>query len=283
MKKILVPTDFSENAGQAVEFAAVIAQAWSASLTLLSVYTPAVSRYNIISPLLVDEIVQAKSEIQEKLQLTTGTIKEIYPGVQHHTYIGTGEIVEEILRVAKAEETDLIVMGTKGASSIEKVLLGSNAADIIEKAECPVLVVPFTTEIKVPKKIVFATDYVHSDIEDARLLTSMAQVFDATITIVHITKNEEGTDEELKLIEKFASDVRGATNFQRINFEILSDNTVIMGLDTILENAGADLIALSTRKRNVFEKLYNPSLTKKFAQYTRIPLLAFKAKTDLRK
>jgi nucleotide-binding universal stress UspA family protein len=280
MKKILVPTDFSENAGQALEFAAVIAQAWKASLTLLSVYTPAVSRYNVISPLLVDEIAQAKTEILEKLQITANTVQEIYPDVKHYNIIGVGGTVEEILSVARTEATDLIVMGTQGASSVEKVLLGSNAAEIIEKAECPVLVVPSTTKIKVPKKIIFATDYVHSDIEGARLLASMAQVFDATITLVHITRNEEETEEELKMIEKFTADVKAATNFEHINFEVLSDNTVMMGLDTILENPGADLIALSTRRRNIFEKLYNPSLTKKFAQYTRIPLLAFKIHKD---
>ena len=97
MKNILVPTDFSENAGQAVEFAAVIARSWNATITLLSVYTPVVSRYNMISPLLVDEIAQARKEIHEKLQLTVGTIKEMYPEVTCHTAIGTGETVEGIL------------------------------------------------------------------------------------------------------------------------------------------------------------------------------------------
>ena len=277
MKNILVPTDFSENAGQAVEFAAVIAEAWNATMTLLSVYTPVVSRYNVISPLLVDEIAEAKKEIQEKLELTSSTIREIYPGVTHHTLVGVGETVEGILEAAKAGKSDLIVMGTQGANSIEKVLLGSNAADVIEKAECPVLVVPGTAEIRVPKRIIFATDYASTDIEGARLLTSMAQAFEATITFVHITKNEEDTEEELKAIDKFTEEIKTATNYPHINSKILSDNTVFMGLDTILENAGTDLMALSTRRRNLFEKFYNPSLTKKLAQYTHIPLLAFKA------
>jgi nucleotide-binding universal stress UspA family protein len=283
MKNILVPTDFSENAGKAVEFAAVIAGSWNATLTLLSVYTPAVSRYNMISPLLVDEIAQAKKEILEKLQLTAGTVKEVYPGVTCHTTVGTGETVEGILEAVDAVKADLIIMGTQGASSIEKVLLGSNAADIIEKAECPVLVVPGGTEIHMPKNIVFATDYAYSDIEGARLLTSMARVFEATITFVHVTKNEEDIDDELKVIEKFTEEIKSATAYPNINFKILSDNTVFMGLDSIVENAATDLMALSTRRRSLFEKLYNPSLTKKLAQYTQIPLLAFKTHGDQRK
>lgn len=276
MKNILVPTDFSENAAQAVEFAAIIARSWDATITLLSIYTPAVSRYNVISPLLGDEIAQAKKEINEKLKLTINTVKEVFPEVTCQTVVGTGETVAGILDAVNTVKADLIVMGTKGASSIEKVLLGSNAADIIEKAECPVLVVPSGTEIRVPKEIIFATDYAYSDVDGARLLTSMARVFEANITFVHVTKHEEDIDDELKVIEKFTEEIKSATAYQNIKFKILSDNTVFMGLDSIVENAGTDLIALSTRRRSLFEKLYNPSLTKKLAQYTQIPLLAFK-------
>lgn len=280
MKNILVPTDFSRNAHHAVEFAAVIATSWDATITLLSVYTPVVSRYNVISPLLVDEIAQAKTEIHEKLHQTVETIKEMYPEASCRTAVGTGETVEGILDAVGTVNADLIIMGTQGASSIEKVLLGSNAADIIEKAECPVLVVPGGTEIRVPKKIVFATDYAHSDIEGARLLTSIAQVFGATVTFVHVTRHEEETEDDLKVIQKFTDEIKSATAYQNIDFKILSDNTVFMGLDTIVENTGIDLMALSTRRRSLFEKLYNPSLTKKLAQYTQIPLLAFKAQKE---
>lgn len=275
MKSILVPTDFSENAANAIEYAAVIAQACQSTIRLITVYTPAVSRYNVIRPLLAEEVAQAKIELHEKLQLTAKTVKDLYPDVPCQVYVGTGEVVEEILNAAK--EADIIIMGTQGASSIEKVLLGSNAAEIIEKADCPVLVIPASAACKIPKKILFATDYAYGDIEGAKLLTSMGRYFDATITFVHITTQEEDTEEEEKLIEKFTAEIRQATNYTNINSKILSDNTVIMGLDTILQNSGADMMALSTRRRNLFEKLYNPSLTKKLAHYTRIPLLAFKA------
>lgn len=277
MKNILVPTDFSEIASKAVEYAAVIAQACKATITLFNVYAPAVSRHSVISPLIADEMAQTKIESQEKLRLTANTIKDLYPEVPCHVSVGIGETVEEILNASKNNKSDMIIMGTQGASSIEKVLFGSNASEIIEKADCPVLVIPANTPCQIPKKILFATDYAYGDIESARLLASLAPFFDATITFLHITTREEDMEDEQKHIEKFTNEIRMATNYSSINSKILSDNTVIMGLDTILQNSGADIIALSTRRRNVFEKLYNPSLTKKFARYTTIPLLAFKA------
>ncbi len=277
MKSILVPTDFSENAGNAIEYAAVIAKAWNGSLTLMNVYTPSVSRYSVISPLITEEVALARSEAQNKLGLTAKTLKEMYPDVTCEVYVGVGETVDEILLASEEKEIDIIVMGTKGASSIEKVLLGSNAAKIIEKASCPVLVIPSDAPCHIPKKILFATDYAYSDIEGARLLTTLARSFNAMITFVHITTNEEDIDDEQKLIEKFTSEIKRATDYENINSKIVADNTVMMGMDSIIQESGADIVALSTRKRNLFEKLYNPSLTKKLAHYTHTPLLAFKA------
>jgi nucleotide-binding universal stress UspA family protein len=277
MKQILCPTDFSENSSNAVEYAAVIAQACNASMTLLNVYTPAVSRYSVISPLIAEEVSESKMELQRKLQLTANTLSKVYPDVKYEVVVGIGEVVEEILFFEKNTKPDMIIMGTHGASSIEKFLLGSNAAAIIEKAGCPVLVIPAKASCQIPKKILFATDYAYNDIEGANLLTSLAELFGATITFIHITTQEDNLEDEEELIEKFADEIRIATNYPNINSRIFSDNTVIMGLDTIIQNSGADIIALSTRKRNILEKLYNPSMTKKLAQYTHIPLLAFKA------
>ena len=217
MKNILVPTDFSENSGSAVEYAAVIAQACKSSITLMSVYTPAVSRYNAISSLLGEEVAEASNELKKKLLVTVNTIKELYPDVPCQVFVGVGEIVDEILLAAKNKRSDIIIMGTQGASSIEKVLLGSNAADVIEKAACPVLVIPAGTQCIIPKKILFATDYAYSDIEGAKMLASMAQFFGATITFVHITKEEEDLEDEEKLIEKFTKEIKIATDYPHIN------------------------------------------------------------------
>jgi nucleotide-binding universal stress UspA family protein len=277
MKNILVPTDFSENADNAVEYAAVVAQACNATITLLNVYTPVVSRYNVISALVADEVAQAKTEVKEKLQITADTLRSQYPGVTCRVTVELGEIADVILNAVKANNTDMIIMGTQGASSLEKILLGTNASEIVEKADCPVLVVPANTICRIPKKFVYATDYAYSDIEGAHILADIARVFDATITFMHITTKDEDVDDELLLMKKFTTDIKAATDYQKITSKILSDNTVIMGLDTIIRDEGADLMAVSTRRRNLFEKLYNPSITKKLAHYTSIPLLAFKA------
>lgn len=277
MKNILVPTDFSENAARAVEYAAVVAHATHAKITLFNVYTPMVSRYNVISALVADEAAQAKIDLKRKLDIVAKTLLEQFPTVSCEVSVGLGEPISEILNAAKAMNTDIIIMGTQGASNLEKLLLGSNAAKIVEKAACPVLVVPPGTTSRIPKKIVYATDYAYSDIDAARFLTSIAKQLDATITFLHITTPEEKIDDELALVQKFTAEIKAATDYQRITSKIISDNTVIMGLDKLAQEDDVDLLAVSTRRRSIFEKLYNPSITKKLVSYTTLPLLAFKA------
>jgi len=277
MKNILVPTDFSENASNAVEYAAVIADACKSNITLLNVFTPTVSRYNVISALIADEVAHTKKEIKEKLQVVAKTLRTQYPGIQCNVTVELGDVVEEILSATNNYETDLVIMGTQGASSLEKILLGSNASSIVEKASCPVLVIPENAVCQIPRQIMYATDYAYSDIEGARLLTSIAAAFEANVTFLHVTTKDEDIDDELNLIEKFTSEIKLATGYTHIDSRIISDNTVIMGLDAIVQHAGADILAISTRRRNLFEKLYNPSITKKLANYTNVPLLAFRA------
>jgi nucleotide-binding universal stress UspA family protein len=277
MKSILVPTDFSENAANATEYAAVIAESTGATVTLLHVYTPAVSRFSVISALLTEEVKEAKKESREKLQVIVGTLRSQYSKANVNAAVAVGEAIPEILQAIKDVHVDMIVMGTQGISSLQKFFLGSNASSIVEKATCPVMVIPAAAQCSIPKKIVYATDYSYSDIESARTLTEIAAVFKATITFVHITTEDEEVDDEVAFIDKFTNEIKEATGYNQINSHILSDATVIMGLDSLVNDRKADLLAIATRRRNIFEKLYNPSITRKLAQYTRIPLLAFKA------
>jgi nucleotide-binding universal stress UspA family protein len=278
MKSILVPTDFSENAANATEYAAVIAESTGATVTLLHVYTPAVSRYNVISALMTEEVEEAKKDAREKLQIIVGTLRSQYSKADVKAAVAVGETVPEVLEAIKDGHVDMIVMGTQGVSSIEKFLLGSNAASIVEKATCPVMVIPAVALCSVPGKIVYATDYSYSDIESAKTLTEIASVFGATITFVHITTEEDDVDDEVSFINTFTKEIKEATGSDRIQSRILSDATVIMGLDSLVEEGKADLLAIATRKRNIFQKVYNPSITRKLAHYTRIPLLAFRGK-----
>jgi nucleotide-binding universal stress UspA family protein len=132
MKTILFPTDFSTNANRALEYAVEIASLTNATLHILHVYTPVVSKDNAFSSLLGDEVADATHEAREKLRVMTDMISKEYPRVKCQARVRVGEPVDEILKVSKEIGSDLIIMGTLGASKLSKMIFGSNTSAVIE-------------------------------------------------------------------------------------------------------------------------------------------------------
>jgi nucleotide-binding universal stress UspA family protein len=280
MKRILVPTDFSENASHAIEYAAETAKAVGAELIILNVYRPPVSTQSAIHAVMAEDIGRETKASTAKLKAITDTILEEYKGLTCSHDVAVGEPVPEILAYADQKEVDLIVMGTQGASKVVNVLFGSNTAAVIEKASCPVLCIPFNLRYKKPEKILFATNFAYSDIDGAKKLVGLAQGFKSSLIFAHVVVGMEETDAEREVIEKFATEVKLQTGYSQIYGTVISDATINTGLDALIEKHSADIIALSTRKRNVFQKLFNPSITKKYSYYTTVPLLAFHSPAD---
>lgn len=275
--KILLPTDFSRNANHAIEYASVVAKATRAELLLLYVYSPPVTRHNLAYPLITEEMGKAKKEANEQLAFKCIEISDVYR-VVCKSLLKTGNPVEEIVGEAEGAKMDLIIMGTEGASGINRVLFGSNTAAVIERAPCPVLVVPALTKPSIPRKIVFATDYHDNDMQSMKAVTKLATQFKAEVLIVHVTKERMKSDSDL--IEQFSKAVAKDTGTKEPFYYVMTHDDVQKGIDLFVDSVGADLIALSSRKRNIFEKLFDKSITKKMAYHARLPLLVFHSDVD---
>src|SRR5690606_24929182 len=114
-----------------------------------------------------------------------------------------------------------------------------------------------------PVKMLFSTNFTRDDLKAAGGFVRLAKAFQATVIIAHVSVEHEREELETSMIEIFTNEVMQMTNYKKIVSKVVSENTIGMGLDALIAETGADMIALSTRRRGVFEKLYNPSLTKK--------------------
>jgi nucleotide-binding universal stress UspA family protein len=280
MKTILFPTDFSHNANRALEYAVEISALTSATLHLLYVYTPIISKDNVYSSLITDEVADARREAMEKLAVITDTIAKEFPSVSCKAQVNVGEIVPEIILVSREITANLIIMGTLGANKLSKMIFGSNTASIVEKSECPVLAVPSNCTYRTPQRILFATNFSFKELEGIKKLASIAQAFHAEIILGHVDVSIDEDNDESGSMDNFLKEVKALTSYPNISQQLVSDHNVSMGLDKIIEESEIDLFALSTHKRNWFEKIYNPSLTKKIAHHVNIPLLAFHNPVD---
>ncbi|MDH4090897.1 MAG: universal stress protein [Cyclobacteriaceae bacterium] len=270
--KILIPTDFSENAAHAIKYASVVAKALGAEVKLLCVCTPPLSRNDVAYELIEAEMSKAEKAAHKELLKISGELLDAF-GVPCEKEVRTGSTVYEIINAASESKTDLIVMGTKGASGIGGFLFGTNTGEVIEATPCPVLAVPADAPIALPKKVVFATNFYDSDIQTLKELSTLVNKLNAELILLHVSK--EKVKSERDTIEAYSKTVAVETGHQEPFYYVLQHDDTQKGINLFVDSVGADLIALSTRKRKEFEKLFDRSLTKKMAYQARLPLLAF--------
>lgn len=275
--KILIPTDFSNNAGHALNYAALLGQVMNADLILLHVYTPPVTRGNVAYPLVNEEIGRMMNEATEKLLTISSALSENY-GISCEHRVRMGSPVGEIVNEAENSHVDLIVMGTLGASGLAKMVFGSNTASVMERATCPVLVVPADSALVLPVKIVFATDYDDNDIHTMKQLVNITKRLKAEFTLLHVSKDNVRSDHDL--IEHFSKAVAEEVNIDQPYYYVMHHENTQKGIEHFVDSVGADLLAVSMRKRGIFEKLFGSSLSKKMAYQARLPLLVFQAQSN---
>jgi nucleotide-binding universal stress UspA family protein len=169
----------------------------------------------------------------------------------------------------------MIVMGTKGASGLQEVLLGSNTAAVMERATCPVLAVPENSRFTPIKKIAFATDFRENDIEAINYLTSIAMLFGAGLVIVHVADPVVPQNYEAALLKVFQEEIKTRSRFKDISFEIIKGSNTVKVLNEFIKVNGIDMIAVSTRKKNFFTRFFDKSFTKQLAYHSVIPVMAF--------
>jgi nucleotide-binding universal stress UspA family protein len=136
-EKILVALDGSEHSIRALKTAIQIAKKFDGTITLIHVYT--VSPF-VITPKQVYKYVQAVQELGNNI-LQEGTSLTKAEGVQVETLLTEGHAVEKILKTAMKQNFNLIVLGSRGLSTLKGILMGSVSEGVTKNASCPVLVV----------------------------------------------------------------------------------------------------------------------------------------------
>lgn len=266
--KFLVPTDFSDNAFHAALYAVTLAQAKPGSnIHLVHVLTPVLNDPVVIRDI-EEEAIKSLEKIHRQLKVRCDVCS-----ITHSVEIG--ETVAEINKTAKALNPGVIVMGVEDASKARRFLFGSNTISLIRQATCPVLVIPETAVFAPPKRIVFATDYYDSDMEALQQLVPIAFAFQSEIIMVHIFDEQEEEQSELIMIEFISNAISKTVEYSRLTYRVHYNKSKSEGIKHFCKLMEADLVVLSARKQNVFQKLFRNSVTKDITYDSEIPLLVF--------
>src|SRR5690554_4467152 len=140
-KTILVPTDFSDNAWIAIQYAAHFALEKKKKLVLLHAFRPFYSSFTSMDHN-VQMLKEAEKIVNAEMDLLSNKLKSQFPTLEYEYKCIEGNLRDVITRESKENPFELIVMGTKEATGLRYALMGSNTFDVINKSQIPVLAVP---------------------------------------------------------------------------------------------------------------------------------------------
>lgn len=274
MKKILIPTDFSDNAYGALAYAAQLYAEEDCTFFLLHSYTPAIyqSEYVLHSPgqIGLGDIYRIDSEDGLK-QFRERAISEFNnPKHRFETHSAFRVLTEAIGSLVEEREIDLIVMGTQGATGAKELFLGSNTVHAIKRAKCPILAIPFPYQFKSPAKILFPTDYeIDYRPNLFRELFFIADLHKAAIEVVHIRQNHEPDAEQDtnkgKLVH-LLSDLEH-------HFHEMPDQGIIEAIHNLQATYDIDLLVMVRNKHTFLENLFSKPVINQIGFHTAIPFL----------
>ncbi|UOB17922.1 universal stress protein [Abyssalbus ytuae] len=275
MKRILLPTDFSENAWNAIFYATELFKDFECEFYLLNTFH--IDTYTTTNLMAPDKgnpaYKEAYDESQEALKDVVNKIADMHPNVKHSFEVLSinNFLLDAVTNVVESRSIDMIIMGTKGATGSRSVYFGSNAIDVMQKVTgCPVLVIPEQTrEVKI-KKVVFPASYEYAyKKKELQSLLEIVRMFDSTIHVLHIKEEDKLSEEQLKNKELLEDDLKKVKH----SFHSISNMDPALGIRCFVESVNANIIALVNRKHSFFERLIKVPVLKNVGFYTKIPLL----------
>ncbi len=266
MKNIIIPTDFSKNAGKALDFAISNFNDPETVFWLMHVYRMPYS--GAVVSIDLDNLLKEDREDDLRDELIAARAK--FPGLQIKGHAIQGTFVDVISKIVDKESIDMIVMGTTGATGAKGVLLGSNAANIVKNSRIPVLLYPNDCGVTSLKKVVFATDLEHVKGYDTFLpIRQIIKETGAELNILHLEDSADepiNSERESLLLDTIFVDLPHGFQVKELKHPE----------EDILDYAqeiNADLIVVVARNYSFFERIVHRSTSRKLSMLTNVPLL----------
>jgi nucleotide-binding universal stress UspA family protein len=273
---LLVPTDFSKASRAAVFYAIALARKLNADIQLLHIVQANPSTETLMKwKRLEEEMIRIAREDADALMADIQkSIRGKKPPISFHLKQGY-DFTTLINRFAEEHDADMIIMGTTGATGLKRVLLGSNAAALINEATVPVVAVPASAQYKPVKRIVYASDLKHTE-EEIKTIALFAQLLKAQIDVIHVTQKKSA---DLPDAKAMAKELQTMARYKKVTFHIVKSGNVARAIDAYIRKHKADMLATFTHKLDFFEKLFGKGITRKLAYHIRVPMLAFNKST----
>ncbi|ULC57904.1 universal stress protein [Flaviramulus sp. BrNp1-15] len=270
-RKILLPTDFSDNSWSAVVYALKLFKDEFCTFYFINSTTIKVSTLSNLS----NKLLKAMEEDAMRELLELKELAETSDANSNHDFqiiLSSEELKTAVKKAVNEWEIDMVIMGTKGATGAKEFFFGSNTIRIIKSLKlCPVLIIPEEYDFVTPTQIAFPTDYnrFYSN-KELKPLKELTDLYDSKIRIMHINTEEELNDIQeynLEALKSYLSDYEYTLHWMP---DYANKTTEI---NDFIEELEIDLLAMVNYKHSFIEKIINEPVIKKIGFHPNVPFL----------
>lgn len=268
MNIILVPTDFSEAAKNALDYAINIAKRVKGEVYLLNAYSMPRSGSAVMID--VSDVLKQDSlkKLHEEEQRVADSLGDIKLSILSHN----GSIIPSIIRTIEEKEISLIIMGTTGASGLKETFIGSNTSSLIKEIKIPLIAVPVGFKGGKIANITLSTDLVH--LKSPNVFNPLRAIMNGSaphISIINVSEDLKMTDPS-----KFVNEALDLDNLffgTEHSFKFVENKDIEEGILEFVKKDHSDLLVVVSRKRNFFEQLFHKSISKKLTMHSTTPIM----------
>jgi nucleotide-binding universal stress UspA family protein len=273
MKRILIPTDFSEHAEYALRVAAQIAKKNNGEIILLHMLElPHQAGDAIGAGHNIPEIMFFKNKAISKLEELMDA--DFLDGIEVSEIVQFEKAFDGILNISKKNNVDLIVMGSHGANGFQEMLIGSNTEKVVRFSDIPVLVIKKETEDFNVNKFVFASDFSDEIKKPFEKVIEFANKLEAELhlVLVNTPTNFKSTMVAEGILKNFVSQFK----IGKYETHVYNDVNIEKGVLNFANSIDADLIGMSTHGRKGISHFFNGSISEDIVNHAIRPVVTFK-------
>lgn len=273
MSKLLIPVDFSENAKVAADYAAQIAQETHDEITLFHSFTSHINKFanakHLVDP--------TEEEAHHKMKEFVAELLQKYPSLKISTLFTNGILAESLEKQEIKDTYRTVIMGTKGVTGLESVLIGSNTYDVIKESKIPVLAIP-KNAIKLKKdNIALLTNFKPGELE---VLKQAIPLYgkDFHLQLIHINKSELEINILGQKLEQWIEQIIAETGIEDISYIVKapsyfagSRENIANGIHTIIRDEDIDVILITKSRKTFFQNIFTENIVKHMAFEIEVP------------
>jgi len=274
MRKILIPTDFSENAINALDYALELFKYDTCEFYIMHAYQDEIySDKALLTRETMDEVTRIiNTTSQLNLEDVKKHINKVSPNPRHayHMISANSMLIDETDKIVDEENIDIIVMGTRGKTNDRKLTFGSHTLQVLKYVQCPVLAIPENYKYSQPKHVVFPTNYlIPYKRRELKLLCEMVSPYRAEIDMLYISKSKKLSLRQ----EDNQNFIKEELHKNTIYFKTVNDKNITNAIYTYIKENEVDMLVMVNTRHSFFENILFNSKVDKISLHINIPFL----------